>query len=91
MELSEQIEWAEAKLLGASWAGNATHSKEVKGWHGILESLRDLRVIKEASGLPEYPTIYTDEQIIGSMSCVLTAEYDALRLHAQHLASKELK
>ena len=89
MELSEQIvrQQRRCEQFDNQYVDKAYLREELS----ILASLRKLQAIEEASEMPEKPTtIYSGSG--GEYKPDLRDAYiDALRLHAQHLASKELK
>lgn len=74
--LRESSEWKQRKELETEACNVAI--KRFQQAESELDALKS-RLEEAGKGFPEYPTVYTDEEIIGSMNAVLKAEYDALR------------
>ena len=99
MKLSEIIAYFEKRIRRCEeWLGNYGSSEfggkaDAESDHelfcAILSSLRRLQAIEEASEMPEEPQTFLNGP--EGDTWVRWTQYDALHLHVQHLASKELK
>ena len=105
MELSKLIEYHYPDCSKLQYGTCSTRSCLVRGgWKSgedvnydlatcahleTVHALRRLRAIEEASEMPPEPQTFLNGP--EGDTWVRWTQYDALRLHAQHLASKELK
>ena len=99
MELSKQI--SRLKVAVENYNGykddwfldtyGGVNALRVGDLRQILTSLRRLQAIEEAGEMPEEARRLGNYQVGSTDIVVLSKDYDALRLHTQHLASKELK
>lgn len=84
--LEEQIDYVARQYTG--------HQAKDRFIEAILASLERLRAIERAEGMPEEPTLYyvfIEKRFSGegeNVAAVLKEDYDALRLHAQHLQDR---